>query len=307
MKIVVSGGTGFIGRALVQRILDDRHTLVVLSRRAPTVIRQGVMKNVAVVEWDGKSIGPWAGEIDGADAVVNLAGHNIGQRWTPSTKTRILRSRIDATGAIVDAIARATAKPRVLVNMSAVGYYGDVPEGEVTESHPRGHDFLAEVVGRWEDAATGAKAYRVRVVTPRFGIVLERGGGALQKFIPPFKYFVGGPLGSGKQWLPWVHLRDAIEVIVFAIQNPTLTGPVNVAAPETVTMKEFTSALGTAMHRPSWAPVPAFVLKAIFGEMSITVLGGQRVSSRKLIEAGFSFRYPQLSEALAAIFHQTSS
>ena len=208
------------------------------------------------------------------------------------------------TGAIVSAIGQARKKPSVLVSASAVGYYGHVEYGDVAETHSKGNDFLAAVCERWEQEARRAEAYGVRVITPRFGVVLEKEGGALKRLLLPFKLFLGGPLGSGKQWFPWVHRDDVIEIISFVLQNPKVSGPVNVTAPEPVTMKEFCTALGKALHRPSWAPVPAFVLRTILGEMSLVVLTGQRAIPKKLLEAGYTFKYPQLTGALSAIFGQ---
>jgi uncharacterized protein (TIGR01777 family) len=307
MKIVIAGGTGFLGRPLTERLLRDSNTVVVLSR-TPSKTQFARNVNIVLEEWDGRNVGSWQKHIEGSDAVVNLAGDSIGgSRWTSSQKRRILDSRVNATRALVDAIAGARRKPRVLVNASAVGYYGNVESGEVTEEYAKGKDFLAGVVDRWEAEARRAENHGVRAVMLRCGIVLARDGGALKRFLLPFNLFVGGPLGSGRQWLPWVHRDDAIAAYLFAIQNSGLSGPVNVAAPESATMKQFCSALGRAMRRPSWATVPAFALRIALGEMATIVLTGQNVVPTRLVGAGFTFQYPRLAEAFGAIFSRERS
>lgn len=302
MKVVITGGTGFLGRPLVKRLLQDKHKVVVLSRNIATQ-RFDAGGNLALEQWDAKSVGNWARHIDGADAVINLAGDSIGgKRWTPNQKEIILNSRLNATRAIVQAIAKASKKPGVFVSASAVGFYGNVESGDVPETHPRGDDFLADVCDRWEQESRRAEAHGVRVVNPRFGVVLAKEGGALKKLLLPFYLFVGGPLGSGRQWFPWVHRDEVMGAILFVTQNRGISGPVNVASPNPVTMKEFCRALGKAMRRPSWAPVPSFVLKTLLGEMSLVVLTGQRVVPKKLVEAGYKFWHPELGSALEAIF-----
>jgi uncharacterized protein (TIGR01777 family) len=298
MNVLVTGGTGFIGKALVERLGKENHHVFLLSRRAQALRTAYVQ----AVLWDGRTIGPWVRWLEGVDAVVNLAGESIGaKRWTRRRKALLVDSRIEPTRAIVAAIGSAEKKPAVLVNASAVGYYGDVDSGEVTEMRPPGTDFLARLCERWEKEALKAEEYGVRVVRLRFGIVLETGGGALKKMMVPFRFFVGGPLGSGRQWLPWIHRDDVLGAILFCLANPDISGPVNVTSPDVVTMSEYTKALGKAMHRPAWARVPAFVLKVLLGEMAMTVVSGQRVVSRKLQDAGYTFRYPRLDEALTAI------
>ncbi len=301
MRIILTGGTGFIGRALLRRFVADNHSVVLLTRNATGAQRLG-SKSVRIVEWDGKGSGDLTALVDGADAVINLAGEPIAaKRWTPRQKKKILASRLDATKAIVAAIAKAERKPSVLVNGSAVGYYGAVEEGEITESRSQGTGFLADTCSQWESEARSAETYGIRVVLLRTGIVLGEDGGALAKMLLPFKLFVGGPIGTGRQWFPWIHRDDVVSIILFTIDHRELSGPVNLAAPESVTMKQFCSALGTAMHRPSWAPVPAFVLKFALGEMSDMLLTGQNVVPSKLQHLGYAFHFPKLARALGTI------
>jgi hypothetical protein len=298
MTIVLAGATGLIGRRIIQRLVETQNEVAVLTRNPSQ--RTGLSTApIRFVQWDARTPGDWCTQLKGADAVINLSGESIGgKRWTPAQKRLILSSRIDATNAIVDAIGASRRKPQVLVNASAVGYYGETGDEEVLESHPSGNDFLAYVCRQWESAARAAERYGVRVVLPRSGVVLDRHAGALKKLLLPFRLFVGGPLGSGRQWFPWIHLEDEVGAILFAIESPAMTGPVNVVAPELVTMREFSSALGRALKRPSWAPVPAFLLKIALGEMSDMVLKGQRTIPRRLLDAGYRFRFPRLDEAL---------
>lgn len=303
MKIVIAGGSGFVGKAFAARLLEAGHTVSILSRN-PSTAKQSLSNQILVEPWDAKSVGAWVRVIDGADAVVNLAGESIGgKRWTRRQKELIMSSRIDSTRAIVEAIRQARRRPGVLVNQSAVGYYGNVPFVPVEEDHPPGNDFLSYVATHWEAEAHNAKELGVRVVIPRTGIVLSLHGGALPRMVLPFKLYLGGPLGSGDQWFPWIHLDDEVGALLFVIENEKLEGAVNFAAPGSVTMKQFCAALGKAMHRPSWAPVPGIVLKVILGEMAgPLLLSGQRVIPRKLLEAGYKFRFPAVHEALQDIF-----
>jgi len=298
MKIVIAGGTGFVGAPLVEELIRERHVVTVLSR-TPASVRTGPRLEAA--HWDGKTLGAWAEQIDGADAVINLAGAVIGgKRWTNRQKALIVSSRIDATRALVEAIRRARRTPTVMVSASAVGYYGHVEEGAVTEESPAGGDFLATLCRRWEEEASAA-APGVRVVLPRIGIVLGREGGALPKLLLPFRLFAGGPLGSGRQWFPWIHRADLIRIFLFALSNDQLRGPVNATAPESLRMREFCAALGSVMHRPSWAPVPAFLLRTALGEMSTIVLTGQNAVPEKLARSGFTFNHTRAAEALHTI------
>lgn len=408
MRIAVAGGTGFIGRHLVQSLLDDGHDVVVFTRRTPGHEERKRNPRLRYVEWDpaggagvgsvggaGSSdgadvgsaggagassaggggvgsageggVGPIEGAVgsaggpgvsnaareavDGADAVVNLAGAPIARRWTAAGKRLIVDSRIDSTRALVQAMAAAKAPPPVFVSASAVGYYGPCGDEYVTESSPAGNDFLADVCRRWEaeaetanrvieTEAAGAEAagsaeHRpdaggregagleaggregagpeaagtrdasfqvagIRVVTPRIGLVLGDGG-ALGMMTLPFRLFVGGPLGSGRQWTPWIHIDDVVGLLRFAIDNETIRGPLNATAPEPVRNKEFAKIIGKTMGRPSFMPAPALAMRLVLGEMADMVLTGQRAIPEKGSAAGYRFRYGDPEAALRAV------
>jgi hypothetical protein len=302
MKIILTGATGFIGRKVMESLASSGHTVVVLTRN-PAAINTAAWRTVRPVKWDAVRVDDWISELDGADAVVNLAGEPIAaRRWRYWQKYRIMFSRVDATRAIVYAIQHAKKKPSVLVNGSAVGYYGDVPNGDVTESHKKGEGFLPNVCEKWEEAALVAQTYGVRVVLLRTGVVLGEDGGALERLALPFKFFAGGWVGSGRQWFPWIHRDDVVNIILHAITDSHLSGPVNVVAPESATMKQFCAGVGRAMRRPSWAPVPGFVLRVALGDMASMLLTGQRAVPAKLSASGFQFTFPTVDGALADIF-----
>jgi uncharacterized protein len=301
MKIVIFGGSGFLGKHLIPRLLASGHSITLITRR-PSAVTKDPFPSIDVEEWSTPE--RLAIVLDGIDAIVNLAGESIGaKRWTAARKNKILTSRVETTRAIVQTIERMSKKPSVLLSASAVGYYGNVENDEVTETHPPGNDFLANVCVRWEEGARKADRFGVRVVLPRTGIVLARDGGALQRMLLPFRLFVGGPIGTGKQWFPWIHIEDEIDAMTYLLEHSTISGPINLVAPESITMKKFCSALGKAMNRPSWAPVPSFVLKIALGEMAeALVLGGQKVVPKELVYAGFRFKYSRIDQALAEIF-----
>jgi uncharacterized protein (TIGR01777 family) len=301
VRIVVGGANGLIGRQLVSALQQRGDQVTALVRRKQEI------PGATVVEWDGRGEGPWRGAIDGADAVVNLAGAGVADhRWTPDFKRAILESRTQSTGAIVAAIGAAARKPRVLVNASAVGYYGGRGEETLDESASPGVDFLAGVCKAWEDEARKAD---IRTVLLRTGVVLTRQGGALGKMLPPFKAFVGGPIGDGRQWMPWIHIDDEVAAILWAIDREDVKGPLNLVAPAPVPMSEFARTLGQVLHRPSWAPVPAAALKLLLGEIAEVLVEGQRAVPAALRKSGFVFRFSQLREALEDLFgdHRRSS
>lgn len=303
MRIVLSGATGFIGRILVRRLREKGHDLVILTRHAEGKKEDGIV----FAGWDGRSSGEWEAFVDGAEAVINLAGEGIASRkWTPEFKKKIIESRLQPLEALRKAVEASRRKPRTFISASAVGYYGNVPFGDVTEKTPSGEGFLAETCRRWEEAALALQTSGCRVVLARTGVVLGRGGGALDKMIPPFRFFVGGPLGSGRQWLPWIHIEDAAGLMIHALDHAELSGALNVTAPAPATMKEFCKALGRVLKRPCWAPVPAFILKGLLGEMAEEMLlHGQRAVPEKALASGYVFRFPDLEDALRNLLRAT--
>ncbi len=297
MRLVVAGGTGFIGAALCSRLLELGHSLTLLTRSASS---GAISPNKRSLSWNPASPGPWEEALNGSDGVINLAGEPIAKRWTERQKELIASSRIDATRALVTAIGKAKEKPKFLLNASAVGYYGARGDETLTEDAGSGNDFLSRVCIAWEKEAIKAEDYGLRVIRLRTGIVLGKGGGALAKMLLPFKLFMGGPLGSGNQWMSWIHLEDEIALILFLLEHADAHGAINATAPNPVTMQEFCKTLGDAVNRPSWAPVPAFALRLLLGEMAEMLLTGQRVLPEQAQKLGYSFRYPTLHEALEA-------
>jgi uncharacterized protein (TIGR01777 family) len=299
MRIVVAGGTGFLGRPLAAALAADGHEVVVLSRSAPG---GGPPRAVAWAP-DG-SAGPWAKEIDGAGAVVNLAGESIaGRRWSAAHRQRILDSRVHATRSLAAAIAQAASPPPVFVSGSAVGYYGPLGDEPVTEAAGPGADFLAGVCAAWEAEAIRARSARTRVVCIRTGLVLEKDGGALPQMLPPFWFGAGGPVGSGRQWWPWIHRADWVAMVRWAMATMAVDGAINVTAPLPETNRDFARALGRAMHRPAFMPAPAFALRLLLGEMAdALLLSGQRAVPEKAQRLGFTFRYSRVDDAMRAIF-----
>lgn len=297
MHAIITGGTGLIGRALVSSLVADGHTATVLTR-SPQRHQGSFGPGVELVGWDSKSADGWGHMVETADAIVNLAGEGIADgRWTPERKQRILQSRVDAGKAVTEAIRGATNRPEVLVQASAVGYYGPGDDTPLPESAPAGNDFLAQVCADWEASSAEVEALGVRRAIIRTGVVISTQGGAFPKLALPFKFFAGGPIGSGKQYFPWIHIDDQVRAIRFLMENNEANGPFNLAAPAPPTNKEFVQKLGKAMNRPALFPVPAFVLKIIFGEMSTVLLDGQRAVPAALEDAGFGFTYPEATEA----------
>jgi uncharacterized protein len=299
MKIVIAGGSGFLGTALARELTHNRHEVVILTRQGS---RAG-LAGVTYLPWvpNGQR-GPWASAVDGADAVVNLAGESIGgKRWTALQKQKLRESRLLATGSLTTAIREAGRPPRVFASGSAVGVYGDRGAETLTEISPPGHDFLAGLAREWE-AAADEVAHVTRVALLRTGIVLDRREGALPRMLPPFKMFVGGPLGSGTQYMPWIHRDDWVRLTTWAISHEGARGPLNATAPNPVTNAEFSKALGRALNRPSLLPAPPFALRLLLGEMAdALLLGGQRALPVRATDLGFSFRYANIDEALANV------
>lgn len=298
MKCVIAGGTGFLGRPLAIELFSKGHEVVVLTRGASR--ESGGIRHVT---WEAdEEPGAWHAEIDGADAVVNLAGAGIAdQRWTADRKQVLRGSRIDATRALVSAMRAATNRPKVFLSGSAVGFYGPRPNDgpELDESASPGSDFLSTLAVDWEAEAHAASALGCRVILLRTGVVLGRDGGALAKLIPPFRFFVGGPIGSGRQAMSWIHRRDWVELAVWLLSHDGLVGAFNGTAPHPVTNAEFSKALGAALGRPSWLPVPGLALKLLVGEMAgPALLAGQRVVPKHALDLGFSFQFSEIGPAM---------
>lgn len=295
-RVIITGGSGLIGSALARELGQAGREVVVLSRDPEALDVQPI--GVRAVRWDGRTGAGWAELADGAEAIVNLAGENIAGRWTPERKERIRQSRVAAGGAVMEAIATAARKPGVLVQASAVGYYGPRGDELVTEETPPGNDFLAQTCVAWEGSTAAAENLVVRRVVIRTGIVLSRAGGALPRLLRPYRLFVGGPLGSGRQWMPWIHIADQVGAIRFLIERPQARGPFNLAAPAPLINSQFGRALGRALRRPSLLPAPAFALRRLLGEMSLVVLEGQRAVPERLLALGYSFKFPEAKPAL---------
>jgi uncharacterized protein (TIGR01777 family) len=289
MRVLLTGGTGFIGDAVARGLRAAGHDVTIVSRHPGHVPAKAI-------PWDG--VGAAMPE---TDAVVNLAGEPIAEgRWTSPRKATILASRIDATRVVVEAIRTAATRPRVLVNASAIGFYGPRGDETLDEAAPAGEGFLAEVCRRWEAEAFRARDLDVRVVALRFGVVLGPGGGALAKMLLPFRACLGGRLGSGKQWMSWIHRDDVVGLVLAALGADAYAGPVNATAPTPVRNRDFTAALARAVHRPAMLPVPGIALRLALGEMASMLLTGQRVVPAAATAAGFVFRHPELDAALAA-------
>lgn len=304
--IVIAGGTGFLGRPLATSLAADGHRVTVLTRRPSSDITSASM---AHLEWHPEDEpGPWTKVLDGADAVINLVGESIASgRWTARRKVQLVQSRLRATRRLADAVTAATNPPAVFVSASAIGYYGDRGDQVLREASAPGSDFLASLCVQWEREAMRADSPRTRVALVRTGIVLDPTGGALAKMLPPFKMFVGGPLGSGRQYMSWIHLTDWVRLVRWMIGTDRAAGPINATAPAPVTNREFSKALATALHRPSLLPAPAFALRALLGEMAgPLLLASQRVIPARAQELGFEFSYRQLQPALHALFARQS-
>ncbi len=287
MKCVISGGTGFIGRQIAERLRQDGHEVNSWSRRA-----------TAPLAWDPLTGTSSNASVDGTDVVLHLAGEPVAQRWNDAAKARIRDSRILGTRRLVDVIARVPRRPRVLVSASAIGIYGDRGDEILTEASAHGKGFLVETCEGWEAEADRAANFGLRVVKLRIGFVLGKGGGALGQMLPVFRLAVGGRLGSGRQWMPWIHIEDVLELLVRAVNDSSMSGVWNATAPNPVTNAEFTRELGRAVHRPAILPVPPFALKLAFGEFAQHMLDSARVIPAVAQSAGHRFRYPEIGPAL---------
>jgi uncharacterized protein (TIGR01777 family) len=299
MKILMTGGTGFVGKQLTSRFVQDGNEVTILTRslKGSGAPPQGV----SYLQGDPSQKGPWQKAIKDHDTVINLAGASIFSRWSEEYKKLIRESRIFTTQNIVEGIPSRADNKFTFFSTSAVGYYGFHGDEELDEESPPGNDFLARMAVEWEAEALKAKDKGARVVITRFGIVLGEKGGAIGQMIPLFKKYVGGPIGSGRQWFSWVHIKDLAETFAFLIKYPEISGPVNVCSPNPVKNKDLAKALGKALHRPSFLPAPGFMIKLVLGEFGSVILEGQRVLPRRLLKHGFNFQYPDIEKALKSI------
>jgi uncharacterized protein len=308
MKIAVAGSTGFVGSRLVASLQAAGHDVIALTRNVETgqrVFPTSAFAKVEVVAYDPSLPGEWQQAIDGCDGVINLAGEPIAEkRWTPEHKQLILESRQLATRNLVEAIAQAKIKPQVLVNASAIGYYGTSETDRFDENSAAGSDFLAEVCKVWEQEARVVEQQGTRLVICRIGIVLGNGG-AMAKMLPVFKVFAGGPLGSGQQWFSWISREDLVKILSQAVTDSSWRGVYNATAPNPVRMGEFCKLLGDQMKRPSWLPVPAIALQTLLGDGAAVVLEGQQVMPQRTLAQGFEYQYPEAPGAIAAVLKET--
>ncbi len=301
MKILITGSTGLVGSALTQHLQRAGHTVCRLIRPCTSTQATGNSQGFDV-NWN-PATGELGGAAVGADAVVNLSGASIADgRWTPQRKQLLRSSRIDTTRALVQALAKMSARPRVLISASATGIYGNRGDETLTETSPPGTDFLSEIAKEWESEALKAEALGIRVVRARFGVILSKQGGALPQMMRPFQFFAGGKIGPGKQWLSWITLDDAVAILRLALENANITGPLNVVSPQPVTNADFTTILAAALHRPALFPAPAFALRLLLGEMAdALLLSSQRSVPAQLQELNHPFLHPDLKSALKAV------
>ena len=302
MRVLITGGTGLIGSELTNNLCADGHDVIILSRSGTS--DTFLPSRAQLVKWDGRTAEGWGRLVNEVDAIVNLAGESISGanpvsgRWTAARKRRIVDSRVQAGQAIVQALKGATKRPQVLVQASAVGYYGPHGDEPVTEDTAPGNDFLADVCKQWEASVAGVEALGVRLAVVRTGVVLSSGGGALPFMALPFRYFVGGPPGSGKEYVPWIHEEGQINAIRFLLEHQSMRGAYNVCAPKPVTNADFSKAIGRALRRPSYMPAPEFAIRLVLGEFATLIVDGQRQIPRRLQQSGFRFQYEDVDTAL---------
>jgi uncharacterized protein (TIGR01777 family) len=302
MRVFITGGSGLVGTRLIHWLRQRQDEVIVLTRR-PEIARQKLDAACVLVEGDPMQAGEWQRAIEPCDAVVNLAGENIfGRRWNAAFKEMLADSRVNSTRQVIEALGRnpktAGGSPKTLVNASAIGYYGPHGDEELTEDSPPGDDVLARVCIAWEEAARGAEALGVRLAILRIGIVFAKEGGALAQMLTPFRLFAGGPVGSGKQYMSWIHIDDLVRLILVGLDRPEARGPINATAPAPVTNKEFARALGRVLHRPSFMRTPRFMLRVMVGEAADVIATGQRVLPCRAGELGFTFKFPEVEGAL---------
>ena len=301
-KIIITGATGFIGRNICSKLIERGDEITIFTRSVDMAkkVTPGASKYIA---WN-YSLKNWYDEISEKDAVINLTGESLlSKRWSEEHKNEVRNSRINSTRALVEAIKLSDERPKTFISASAVGFYGD-SESEVDELSPKGKGFLSDLVYDWEKEAAKVDELNVRRICVRIGIVLDKDDGALAKMVLPFRFFIGGPLGSGKQWMPWIHIDDLANLFLFALDNEQIEGIINGVSPNPVRMNDFAKSIGKAMNRPAIFKVPEFVLKLILGEASETITKGAKVSPRKAVELGYEFKYKKLDKALEKIFNE---
>jgi uncharacterized protein (TIGR01777 family) len=303
MRVLITGGSGLIGSRLKKRLRERGDEVVILTRQPEALAKE---PGIVALAGDPTVRASWMESIKHCGAVVNLVGEGIfNKRWSPAFKETLVKSRVDSTKHVAQALQaspqNADGSPKVLISASAIGYYGIHGDEELTESSPAGDDFMARICVQWEAAARDAAAAGVRVVNLRVGVVLDKNGGALKKMLPPFKMFVGGPIGSGSHYMSWIHHHDLVGQILFAINHPNVTGPLNGTAPKPVTNAEFSKALGKVLGRPSFLPTPAFMLRLMLGEVAGVITTGQRVLPKASLDAGYTFRFADVDAALGEI------
>jgi uncharacterized protein len=299
MKILITGGTGFVGTSLTARLIKEGHEVTILTRSIRGTERKAL--GISYLQGDPTKKGDWQKAIGGHEAIINLAGTSIFSRWSEEYKKDLRDSRMQTTRNLVEGIDEKGGKKITLFSTSAVGYYGFHGDEELTETSPAGNDFLAKLAYDWEQEASRAAEKGARVVITRFGIILGDKGGALGQMIPLFKRYLGGPIGSGKQWFSWIHMHDLVEAFVFLLKNEDITGAVNLCSPNPVRNRELARALGASLHRPSFLPAPGFMIRLIWGEFGSVILKGQRVIPKRLLERGFNFQYPDINKALQSL------
>jgi hypothetical protein len=298
MKFFMTGGTGFVGTYLAKRLISDGHAVTILTQALSGT--ESEMTGLSYLRGNPTIKGKWQETVQDHDVIINLAGASIFSRWTPEKKKLLRSSRIETTRNLSEALPNS-AKHLTFFSTSAVGYYGFHEDEKLIESSPSGNDFLARLAYDWEQEALCVQDKGARVIITRFGIVLGKDGGALGQMIPLFKYFLGGPLGSGRQWFSWVHMHDLAEAFIFLLSHKDITGAVNFCAPNPLRNKDMGDAIGKVLNRPSFMPAPGFIIRLILGEFGEVLLKGQRAIPRRLLEAGFKFRYPDIESALKHI------
>lgn len=297
-RIIITGATGLIGKKLADALIDRGDEVIIFSRDAEKA-KSIFPKAMDIVEWNYQYPEQWKSKLENADAVIHLAGINLfAKRWNDDFKKAVLESREVSTKNLVEAIKSCANKPEVFISASGIGYYGDCGETVLNENSPKGNDFLADVCEVWESESQKIGYYGIRNVQIRTGLVLSLEDGALKQMLTPFKYFIGGPLGNGKQWASWIHIDDIVDTYIHAIDCKELTGAINAASPNPVRMKEFAKTLGKVMHRPSLFPIPQFVLKLVVGEAAEVVTASQRIDVNKILNSGYKFKFENLEDTL---------